>query len=118
MHQQSNTSLDSLITFLYKEITSNRDNSLIKDTSKLSKVKYDCYVDSSLVEPLSFSVFGLSAKGEYIIDNPQRLLESNAALLLFVNKENKIIFAVKNTIENKKKILAKEETDKLRIKLD
>ena len=70
---------EDLITFLYKSITTKKDIPLLKDTTRVNKIKFDAYVDSTISSPLSFTVFELSDKGELLIDNPTRLMESEAA---------------------------------------
>ena len=85
------TNLEDLITYLYKNLTSKKDASLVKDTTRLSKNKFDAYVDSTISSPLSFTVFELSDKGELLIDNPARLVESEAAFFLFVNPRRRKI---------------------------
>ena len=72
MSQNSNQ--DDIITRLYHWCTSFKDQPLIRDTTKLRNTRYDAYVDSNLSNPLSFTVFELSDKGELLIDNRQKLL--------------------------------------------
>lgn len=114
MKQYSN--LEDIITFLYRHITAFKDVSLLKDTTRLSKVKYDAYIDSTIASPLSFTVFELSDKGELLIDNPARIVESEAAFFLFVNPVHGWIFAVKNTLENQKKLIKQEPIQNYKIK--
>ncbi len=108
--------LEDIITFLYRHVTTKKDAALIKDTTRLSQTKYDCYIDSSLSNPLSATVFNLSDKGELIIDNPARIMESEAAFFLFVNSEHGWVFAVKNTLENQKKLIRQEPIQNYKIK--
>ncbi len=114
MNEYSN--IDDIITFLYRNVTSKKDSSLIKDTTRLNSVKYDVYVDSTISNPLSFTVFELSDKGELLIDNTERLVSSEAAFFLFVNSTHGWIFAVKNTLENQKKLIRKEPIQNYKIK--
>ena len=107
---------EDLITFLYKHITTKKDAALLKDTSRLSKIKFDAYIDSTISSPLSFTVFELSDKGELLIDNPTRLIESEAAFFLFVNPIHGWTFAVKNTLENQKKLIKQEQIQNYKIK--
>ena len=109
--------LEDIITFLYRHVTGQKDGVLIKDTTRLSKIKYDAYVDSSISNPLSFTIFNLSDKGELVIDNAARVAESEAAFFLFVNPEHGWIFAVKNTLENQKKLIRKEPIQNYKIKI-
>ncbi len=111
------TNHEDLITYLYQNITSSKDRSLLKDTTRLSKVKFDAYVDSTISSPLSFTVFELSDKGELLIDNPQKLVESEAAFFLFVNPHQGWTFAVKNTLENQKKLIRQEQIQNYKIKI-
>lgn len=114
MRQYNN--LEDIITFLYKHITSFKGSSLVKDTTRLSKVKYDAYIDSTISSPLSFTVFELSDKGELLIDNASRIIESEAAFFLFVNSKHGWTFAVKNTLENQKKLIKQEHIQNYKIK--
>ncbi len=114
MRQYNN--LEDIITFLYKHITSFKGSSLVKDTTRLSKVKYDAYIDSTISSPLSFTVFELSDKGELLIDNASRIIESEAAFFLFVNPKHGWTFAVKNTLENQKKLIKQEQIQNYKIK--
>lgn len=115
MSQNSNQ--DDIITRLYHWCTSFKDQPLIRDTTKLRNTRYDAYVDSNLSNPLSFTVFELSDKGELLIDNRQKLLESQAAFFLFVNPRNGWIFSIKNTLSNQKKLLNKESVQNFKIKI-
>ena len=108
---------DHLITALYKWICSNNGNPLLKDTTRISSVKYDAYVNSTLSDPLSFTVFELSDKGELMINSRQKLLESKAAFFLFVNPKTGWIFAIKNTTENQKKIIQNQPIQNFKIKI-
>lgn len=98
-------------------MTTNKEASVLKDTTRLSKVKFDAYVDSTISTPLSFTIFELSDKGELLIDNPQRLVESEAAFFLFVNPQHGWMFAVKNTLENQKKLIRQEQIQNYKIKI-
>ena len=98
-------------------MTTSKEASVLKDTTRLSKIKFDAYVDSTISAPLSFTIFELSDKGELLIDNPQRLIESEAAFFLFVNPQHGWIFAVKNTLENQKKLIRQEQIQNYKIKI-
>ena len=111
------TNHEDLITFLYQNLTSHKGASLLKDTTRLSKIKFDAYVDSTISSPLSFTVFELSDKGELLIDNPSRLVESEAAFFLFVNPRQGWTFAVKNNLENQKKLIHQEQIQNYKIKI-
>ena len=108
---------EDIITYLYQKLTTNKNASLIKDTTRLSKIKFDAYLESSISTPLSFTIFELSDKGEMIIDNPQKIIDSEAAFFLFVNPNNNWIFAVKNTLENQKKLIRGEKIEQFKVKL-
>lgn len=108
---------EDLITYLYQNLSSRKGESLVKDTTRLSKIKFDAYVDSTISSPLSFTVFELSDKGELLIDNPQKLVESEAAFFLFVNPRQGWTFAVKNTLENQKKLICQEQIQNYKIKI-
>ena len=111
------TNLEDLITYLYQNLTSRKGSNLIKDTTRLNKIKFDAYVDSTISSPLSFTVFELSDKGELLIDNPSRLVDSEAAFFLFVNPRQGWTFAVKNTLENQKKLIRQEQIQNYKIKI-
>ena len=114
MKQYNN--LEDIITFLYRHITTFKGASIVKDTTRLSKIKYDAYIDSTISAPLSFTVFELSDKGELLIDNASRIIESEAAFFLFVNSCHGWTFAVKNTLENQKKLIKQEQIQTYKIK--
>lgn len=114
MKQYNN--LEDIITFLYRHITTFKGASIVKDTTRLSKIKYDAYIDSTISAPLSFTVFELSDKGELLIDNASRIIESEAAFFLFVNSCQGWTFAVKNTLENQKKLIRQEQIQNYKIK--
>ena len=107
---------DEIITALYKWVTSYKDKELIKDTSNL-QFKFDPYVISTVSEPLSFTVFKLSEKGELLIDDTSRIIGSQAAFFLFVNPETGWIFAIKNNLENQKKLIKQEPIQNFKIKI-
>ncbi len=106
-----------LITALYQWITTKKDKPILKDTSKVYSIKYDAMVESSITEPLSFTVFELSDKGELLIDDTVRLIASEAAFFLFVNPKTGWIFAIKNTTENQKKLIQKQPIQNFKIKI-
>ncbi len=109
--------IDDIITGLYKWCTTYKDQSVLKDTTKLRNTMFDAYIDSNLSAPLSFTIFELSDNGELIIDKAQRILESKAAFFLFVNPKTGWIFAIKNTLENQKKILTNQSIQNFKIKV-
>jgi len=113
----SNLKTQMIIDSLWKWFSTKKDRPIVKDTSKISKVKFDCFFDSSVSDPLSFSLFSLSDKGELEIDNVQKLAESDAAYFLFVNPKTGWMVAVKNTQENLKKLIKKEPIQNLKIKI-
>ena len=88
--------IDDIITKLYQWCTTFKGQPIFKDTSRLKNTPFDCYLDSNLTTPLSFTIFELSDKGELIIDSQQRVLESQAAFFLFVNPKTGWIFSIKN----------------------
>lgn len=108
---------DFLITALYKWFTTFKDKPVLKDTTRLHNIKFDGYLESSISEPLSFTVFELSDKGELLIDDPVRIISSEAAFFIFVNPNNGWIFAIKNTLENQKKIIQKQPIQNFKIKI-
>ncbi len=110
------TNIEDIITFLYKHITTFKNSAVLKDTTRLSKIKFDAYIDSTISSPLSFTVFELSDKGELLIDNPARIIDSEAAFFLFVNSAHGWTFAVKNTLENQKKLIKQEPIQNYKIK--
>ncbi|MBQ2644975.1 hypothetical protein IJG14_05320 [bacterium] len=108
---------EHLLTALYQWITTYQNNPILKDTSKVYNIKYDCYIDSSIREPLSFTVFELSDKGELLIDDTSKIISSEAAFFLFVNPKTGWLFAIKNTLENQKKIITKQAIQNFKIKI-
>lgn len=112
--KQSN---DHILTALYQWITTFKGKPILKDTSKVFNIKFDGYVESSITEPLSFTVFELSTKGELLIDDVSKIVSSEAAFFLFVNPDNGWIFAIKNTLENQKKIIQKQPIQNFKIKI-
>lgn len=108
---------DYIITWLYKQINSFKDKPMLKDTSRIFNVKFDAFVESTASEPLSFTFFELSDKGELVIDEPARVIESKAAFFLFVNVRNGWIFALKNNTENQKKLIKGEPVQNYKIKI-
>ena len=108
---------DKIITKLYRWCTTYKDQAVLKDTTRLKNTKFDAFIDSNLTTPLSFTVFPLSDKGELIIDNRQKLLESQAAFFLFVNPKTGWIFAIENNLENQKKLLTNQPIQNFKIKI-
>ena len=109
--------LEDIITFLYKTIKTKKGTNLLKDTSLLKKVKFDAYIDSTMSNPFSFTIFELSDQGELLIDDVQKLMDSEASYFLFVNPRCGWIFAVENTLENQKKLIKKEKIQNYNIKI-
>lgn len=109
--------IENIITKLYRWCTTYKDQPLLKDMTKQRNTKFDAYIDSHVTSPLSFTLFELSEKGELQIDSRQRILESEAAFFLFVNPKTGWIFAVKNTLENQKKLLCGEAIQNFKIKI-
>jgi hypothetical protein len=106
-----------IIDHLWKWFTTHKGRELIKDTSKVSNVKFDCYVNSTITDPLSFSLFELSDKGELMIDDIAKLVDSEAAFFLFVNTKSGWIVAVKNNPENVKKLAKGEAIQNMKIRI-
>ena len=86
-NNRQNFDLDDLITFLYQNVTTYRGATTIRDTTKLRNSKFDCFI------------------------------ESEAGFLLFVNPKTGWIFAIKNTIQNKKKLVQGEKIQNFKIKI-
>ncbi|UKI41912.1 MAG: hypothetical protein L6V95_02510 [Candidatus Melainabacteria bacterium] len=112
-NNKQNYNLDDLITFLYQNVTTYRGATTVRDTTKLRNSKFDCYIDSQMTNPLSFTLFELSDKGELQIDNLQRLIESEAGFLLFVNPKTGWIFAIKKYYSKQEKNLCKVKKSKI-----
>jgi hypothetical protein len=113
----SNLKVQILIDALWNWFSTKKDRPVIKDTSKISKVKFDCFFDSTILDPLSFSLFSLSDKGKLEIDDVQKLADSDAAYFLFLNPKTGWMVAVKNIQENLKKLIKKEPIQNLKIKV-
>ncbi len=109
--------ISTIIDALWNWFSTKKGHPIVKDTTKLSSVKYDCFFDSSVSDPLSFSVFSLSDKGELEIDDVQKLAASEAAYFLFVNPRSGWMVAVKNNQENLKKLIKKEPIQNLKIRI-
>jgi hypothetical protein len=109
--------VQTIIDALWNWFSTKKGHPVVKDATKLSKVKFDCFFESSVSDPLSFSVFSLSDKGELEIDDVQKLAASEAAYFLFVNPKTGWMVAVKNTQENLKKLIKKEPIQNLKIKI-
>ena len=112
-----NNRRDGLITALYNWILTAKGTPVVKDTTRLSNTKFDFYIDSSMSNPLSCTVFEMSDSGELIIDEPQRVVESTAAFFLFVNPKTGWISAIKNTTENQKKLIRQENVKNLKVRI-
>lgn len=108
---------DEIITALYRWVTTYKDKELVRDTTGLNQLKFDAYIDSSVTSPLSFTVFELSEKGELIIDEPAKIVESQAAFFLFINTKTGWMFAIKNNLENQKKLIKQEPIQNFKIKV-
>lgn len=109
--------LNNIIDRLWQWLATDRGRPAIKDTTRISSVKYDCYLDSSVSDPMSFSVFRLSDRGELLVDDVSRLVESKAAYFLFVNTDKQFVVMVKNTLENCKKLVHGEKVDNLKVRI-
>ncbi len=109
--------LDNIITALYRWVTTYKNKEIFRDMTKLNNVKFDAFIESSVSEPLSFTIFELSDKGELIIDDVSRLMDSQAAFFLFANPKTGWIFAVKNNLENQKKLIKQEPIQNFKIKI-
>ena len=107
-----NHKVDNIINHLWNWVTTVKDRELIKDTTRICTTKFDGYINSTISDPLSFTVFELSDKGELLIDNVTRLVESEAAFFLFVNTKAGWIVAVKNNPENLKRLVKGEPVQK------
>lgn len=102
---------DVLVTYLYQALIGSK-GPVIKDVTRVGTAKYDCYIQSTPTESLSFSVFRLSNRGELLMDDMERLAASEASMLLFINPEQDWVVAVKNTTANKKKLAQGEPVDR------
>lgn len=107
----------SIIDYLWQWLQTTKNRSVVRDTTKIYSAKYDCFLESSVSDPLSFTVFDLSDKGELLIDDISRLVESKAAYFLFVNTKKNFMVMVKNNLENCKKLAQGEKIDNMKIKI-
>ena len=112
-----NINISNIIDNLWQWLVTNNNRPAIRDTTRVYSIKHDCYIESSVSDPLSFTIFELSDKGELLIDNVARLIDSKAGYFLFVNTEKKFMVMVKNTLENCKKLTRGEKVDNLKVKL-
>ena len=106
-----------IIDALWSWFSTKKDRPVVRDATKLSRVKFDCFFESTVSDPLSFSVFGLSDKGELEIDDVQKLADSDAAYFLFANPKTGWMVAVKNNQTNLKNLIKKEPIQNLKIKI-
>jgi hypothetical protein len=111
-----NPEISHVIDKLYQWVTSFKNNELVKDTTRIS-CKYDAWINSNMSDPLSFTIFEMSDKGELLIDNPSRLVDSQAAFFLFVNTESRWAVAIKNTTKNQAKLIRKEPIENFKVKI-
>lgn len=109
--------MEKILDKLWQWLVTSHNRPAIKDTSNVYSVKYDCFIDSSVSDPMSFTIFELSDKGELLIDDVSRLIESKAVYFLFVNTDKKFMVMVKNTLENCKKLTRGEKLDNIKVKL-
>ncbi|MGD9580080.1 MAG: hypothetical protein AB7V50_01790 [Vampirovibrionia bacterium] len=111
-----NTIRNYIIDKLYQWITNYKERDVVRDTTRI-KGQFDFFIESSVTDPLSFTVFEMTEKGELIVDDPARLVGSQAAFFLFVNVDTKWIVAVKNNTKNQAKLIRKEPLEHFKIKL-
>lgn len=109
--------MEKIIDKLWQWLVTEKNRPAIRDTTRVSSVKADIYFESSVSDPLSCTLFELSDKGELLVDNVQRLLDSKAAYFLFVNTNKKFMVMVKNNLENCKKLTRGESVDNLKVKI-
>lgn len=107
----------TIIDHLWEWVRTFKSRTVIKDTTKILRTKFDCYLDSTISDPLSFSLFELSDKGELIINDVTKIMESEAAFFLFVNTKSGWIVAVRNTQENIKKLIKQEPVQNLKVRI-
>lgn len=109
--------MDNILDKLWQWLVTDKNRPAIRDTSKIYSVKYDCFLESSVSDAMSFTLFKLSDKGELLIDDVSRLIESKAVYFLFVNTDKKFMVMVKNTLENCKKLTNGEKVDNIKVRL-
>ncbi|MEI7474135.1 MAG: hypothetical protein WCK67_05090 [bacterium] len=109
--------VSNIIDHLWKWVTTYKGRDVIKDCTGLINAKFDCYLESTASNPLSFTVFELSEKGEVIIDDVTRISESEAAFYLFVNSKTGWILAIKNNLENQKKLVTGEAIQNIKVRI-
>lgn len=109
--------LGTIIDNLWQWLVTDKNRPAIRDVTRVYSIKYDCYIDSSVSDPMSFTIFELSDKGELLIDDVGRLAESKAAYFLFVNTNKKFMVMVKNTLENCKKLTRGENVENMKVKI-
>lgn len=113
----SKIKVQMLVDTLWNWFSTKKDRPVVRDTSNIFKIKFDCFFESTASDPLSFSLFSLSDKGELEIDDVQKLAESEAAYFLFLNSRTGWMVAVKNTQENLKKLIKREPIQNMKIKI-
>lgn len=111
-----NPIINHIIDKLYQWVTNYKEREVIRDTTKI-KGSFDVFIESTVTDPLSFTIFEMTQQGELIVDEPARVVDSQAAFFLFVNLETKWIVAVKNNMKNQAKLIRKEPLDNFRVKI-
>ena len=109
--------LSTIMDNLWNWFQTNKGHAAMRDVTKIASVKYDCYVDSSTSDPMSYSIFELSDKGELLVDDVSKLIDSKAGYFLFVNMDKKFMVMVKNTLENCKRLTRGEKVDNMKVKI-
>lgn len=109
--------ISNIVDHLWQWVTTFKGRDVVKDTTKLMSTKFDCYIDSTISSPLSFTVFELSDKGEVVIDDIKRVVESEAAFFLFVNTKTGWILAIKNDLQNQKKLIKGEAIQNIKVRV-
>ena len=111
-----NPIINHIIDKLYQWVTNYKEREVIRDTTRI-KGSYDVYLESTITDPLSFTIFEMTKNGELIVDEPARVVDSQAAFFLFVNTETKWMVAVKNNTKNQAKLVRKEPLDHFKVKV-
>jgi len=114
---ETKINVGNIIDNLWHWLVTEKNRPAVKDVTRVYSIKSDCYLESSVSDPVSFTIFELSDRGELLIDDVSRLVDSKSAYFLFMNTDKKFMVMVKNTLENCKKLTRGEKVDNMKVKI-
>lgn len=113
----SNIKAKTLVDSLWNWMSTYKGKPVVKDTTNVFSIKADCYIDSTVSEPLSFTMFELSDSGELMLEDIGKLIESKAAYFMFLNPKTGWMVMIKNTTENVGKLGKGEPLQGMKVKI-